>query len=338
MKLFVALSLVIACAALPACDEDTSFFGYEAGLGEAGETLDGALSTDTLSTDTLGADTRETELGRDDTGIADGVVVATADSATADTISPTVDTLDTTVDTISPDTTVDTISPDTTVDTISPDTTVDTLSPDTTVDTTVDTLSPDTTVDTTVDTLSPDTTVDTTVDSSSPPPGLSEPCQNGSGWTLFRFHYDAWSTSPRIDVWDASCSYSYVINSACNARTVYPGFGEVDTTSEGYPILTTSEYLRVRFSVAGLSFSQAAVYVKARSYATASSTYYRVWSPLYGDQVGGPVDNDWVYDWYGVDWSDYLYPSDSPSLTAIQIYAGQGSAKLAVSAVELCVE
>lgn len=168
--------------------------------------------------------------------------------------------------------------------------------------------------------------------------GLTVPCKQGPGWTLFRFHYGGGGTSPSIDVWDASCSYSYTPNSACNVYAVYPGFGTVSYTSQGYPILTTSEYLRVRFSVAGLSFSKAAVYVQARSYATASSTYFQVWSPLYGGLVAGPVDNDWVYDWYGLDWTGYLQPTDKPSLTAIQIYADKGSGKLAVKAVELCVQ
>lgn len=178
----------------------------------------------------------------------------------------------------------------------------------------------------------------------SPPPdtynptGLPVPCKQGPGWTLFRFHYGGGGTSPSIDVWDASCSYSYAPGSACNVYAVYPGFGSVSYTSQGYPILTTSEYLRVRFSVSGLSFTKAAVYIQARSYATAASTYYRVWSPLYGDKTGGPVDNDWIYDWYGLDWSGYLTPNDPASLTAIQIYAGQGSGQLAVQAVELCVQ
>jgi hypothetical protein len=170
------------------------------------------------------------------------------------------------------------------------------------------------------------------------PTGLKTPCQQGPGWTLFRFHYSGGGTSPTIDVWDATCSYSYASSSACNVYAVYPGFGSVSYTSQGFPILTTSEYLRVRFSVAGLSFSKAAVYLKARSYATSSSTYYRIWSPLHGDLAGGPVDNDWVYDWYAMDWTGYLKPTDSPPLTAIQIYAYQGSGQLAVEAVELCVQ
>ena len=168
--------------------------------------------------------------------------------------------------------------------------------------------------------------------------GLTVPCQSGPGYTLFRFHYGGSSQSPTIDVWSATCSYSYAPSSACNVYAVYPGFGSVSYTSEGYPILTTSEYLRVRFSVAGLSFNSAAVYVAARSYSTSASTDFQVWSPIYGGLVTGPVDNDWIYDWYGLDWTGYLDPSDPPALTAIQIYADQGSGELAVKAVELCVQ
>jgi hypothetical protein len=169
------------------------------------------------------------------------------------------------------------------------------------------------------------------------PTGLSVPCQNGAGWTLFRFHWSSNSTSARIDVWDASCSYSLASNSACNVRTVYPGFGELDFTSAGDPIVTSSEYIRVRFSAAGLNFSEATVHVQGRSYSTSGSTYFDVWSPLYGTREGGPVDVDFTYDWYAVDWTGNLYPTDDPGLTAIQIYGGRGSGKLAVRSVEMCV-
>ena len=61
------------------------------------------------------------------------------------------------------------------------------------------------------------------------------------------------------------------------------------------------------------------MYVQARSYSTSASTNIRVWSPIYGDQAMGPVDNDFTYDWYGTDWTDFLDPGDSPGLTTIQI-------------------
>ncbi len=94
----------------------------------------------------------------------------------------------------------------------------------------------------------------------------------------------------------------------------------------------------MRFSVNGLSFTKATLYLQARSYATSSSTQFKVWSPLHGSRYGGPVDNDWIYDWYGLDWTGYLLPTDKPSLTAIQVYAYQGSGKLAVKGAELCVQ
>lgn len=166
--------------------------------------------------------------------------------------------------------------------------------------------------------------------------GLSVPCQNGSGFTLFRFHYSNSSTSARIDVWDANCSYSFAQGSACNVYEICPGFCDPDTTSDGYPIFDGSDYLRVRFNANGLNFGQATLYVQARSYATSSSSNFEVWSPLYGSQFGGPVDNDFVYDWHEVDWTGYLYPSDDPGLTAIQLYGSPG--RVAVKAVELCVE
>lgn len=168
------------------------------------------------------------------------------------------------------------------------------------------------------------------------PPGLSEPCEAGPGWSLFRFHYDPnYGQNPDVEVWDATCSYSYAPQSACRIDAI----GSVGTAAGGYAIaLGGSDYLRVRFSVSGLSFTQAAVYIKGRSLSTTASTQFEVWSPLYGSAYGGPVDNDFVYDWYGVDWSSYLDPSDDPALTAIQIYPYLGSGSLGIAAVELCVQ
>jgi hypothetical protein len=101
---------------------------------------------------------------------------------------------------------------------------------------------------------------------------------------------------------------------------------------------TSYPYLRVRYDVSGLSFSSATLWVQARSYATSASTNIRAWSPIHGETAYGPVDVDFTYDWYGIDWSAYLTPSDPPALTAVQIYAYLGSGSLAVHAAELCVE
>ncbi|MCZ7686001.1 MAG: hypothetical protein M5U28_47475 [Sandaracinaceae bacterium] len=167
-----------------------------------------------------------------------------------------------------------------------------------------------------------------------PPPGLSTPCASGPGWTLFRFHYDG-STSPSIDVWDATCSYSYAPSSACNVVAV----GSTSLVMSGTALgLDGSDYIRVRFSVTGLSFTSAAVYVQARSYSTSASTNIRVWSPLYGERAMGPVDNDWVYDWYGMDWSDKLYPTDSRASRRSRSTRTSAPGSLAVRAVELCVD
>ena len=81
---------------------------------------------------------------------------------------------------------------------------------------------------------------------------------------------------------------------------------------------------------------QASLHVKVRAINGSSS--FRAWSPLYGETLGGPVDGDFVVDWYAVDWSDFLSPTDSPSLTAVQLYAAQSSSRIAVESMELCVQ
>lgn len=196
------------------------------------------------------------------------------------------------------------------------------------------------TADTTADTLADggDTSTDTSPADTGPQPpsGLSTRCSNGPGWTLFKFHWTHNSgPSPRIDVWDATCNYSFAAGSACNVQDIRnPGFNSSRRQPKAI-LLTTSEYLRVRFSVDGLNFSKADVYAQARSYDTTSSTKFRVSSPLYGSKKSPLVDNDFTYDWYRVDWNGYLKPSDDPDLTAIEIYGTGGT--VAVHAVEVCI-
>lgn len=173
-----------------------------------------------------------------------------------------------------------------------------------------------------------------------PPAGLSEPCAQGEGWTVWRFSYSDWSTSAQIEVWDASCDYSLAPGSSCNVREVTSGFGDISRTSDGYPIVTTSsDYIRIRYSVEGLQFDAAEVHLQGRSYSTSASTDFRLWSPIYGDAEGGPVSQSFEYEWHSLDWSDYLHPTDDPGLTAIETYAAQGgSSQLAVQSMELCVK
>ena len=170
-------------------------------------------------------------------------------------------------------------------------------------------------------------------DVSQPPNGLSVPCQNGPGWTLFRFHYQN-STTASIDVWDASCSYSLSASSQCLVEDV----GSLEIVAGGTAVnLNGSDVIRIRYSVATIAFTQATVYVQARSFSTSASTNIELWSPIYGSAFGGPVDQDFVYDWYAIAWSNFLSPADLPGLTAIEIAPSGGSANLAVRAVELCL-
>lgn len=173
----------------------------------------------------------------------------------------------------------------------------------------------------------------------SPPAGLSEPCENGDGWTLFRFHYELNPGSPTIEVWDADCTYS-VGDQTCQIQQVTSGFGDMPTTSDGYPIVnTSSNFIRIRFSVEALTFTSVSAHVRARSYSSSSSTDMRLVTQLHGDVTAGPVSQAFSYDWYDIDFTDYLHPDDDPGLTAIDVLAAQGgSSEMAVRAMEVCVE
>jgi hypothetical protein len=150
---------------------------------------------------------------------------------------------------------------------------------------------------------------------------------------LFRFDYQN-STTASIDVWDASCTYSLSPSSQCRVEDV----GSLEIVAGGTAVnLDGSDVIRIRYSVAGIAFTEATVYVQARSFSTSASTNIELWSPLYGSAFGGPVDQDFVYDWYAIDWSNFLSPADLPGLTAIEIAPSGGSGNLAVRAVELCV-
>ena len=166
-------------------------------------------------------------------------------------------------------------------------------------------------------------------------PGLDVPCQNGPGWALFRFHYPgSGGTAPAIDVWDATCSYSQSASSTCVAHAVQSTSLVHSNTAI---LIDGSNELQVRFSVQGLSFTGAAVYVRARSYSTNASTRIRAASVLHGEGLMGPVDQDFTFDWYGMDWSTNLLPTDAPLGTALRVYAYQGSGALAIMSVEVCL-
>lgn len=163
------------------------------------------------------------------------------------------------------------------------------------------------------------------------------PCEQGPGFAVWRFRYDDGSTSPRVDAWSASCDYRAGSDCAIDDGCEGDGPCDVGRTVTGAVALDAeTEFLRIRFSVAGLEFSEAWVHTQARSLAIAASTTFEVWSPLRGGVQDGPVDNDFVYDWYETAWTEQLQPEDAPADTEIRVRPVKGGA-LGVQAMELCV-
>ncbi|MCA9544603.1 MAG: hypothetical protein KC613_09435 [Myxococcales bacterium] len=167
------------------------------------------------------------------------------------------------------------------------------------------------------------------------PPGRT-PCDLwGEGWVLWAFHYDAGSRSPRIDTWDATCEYGFQ-NQACSVYDICRGgIGcEVPRLNDGAVHLSASNYyLQIRFSVAGLAFNRAALFVEARG--TRGSGRFNALQPGLGggfqvEQVDGQA-----YRWYGMDWSELISPADDPGLTAVRIEPDNST--VAVRSVALCV-
>lgn len=159
-------------------------------------------------------------------------------------------------------------------------------------------------------------------------------CANGQGESIFRFHFaSASGADPQIDVWRASCAYSSESDSEC---TITSTGAPTALNPEGI-LLDADDALAVRYSVVGLSFSRATIYIRARSDSALSTTGIRVESPIWGDTTVSPIANGPDYQWYSVDWTGYLTPGDDPSVTAMWIRAWMGSQALAIQSVELCV-
>ena len=176
-----------------------------------------------------------------------------------------------------------------------------------------------------------------------PPVGITDvPCEQGPGSTLFRMHWFGGSHSADIDVWEANCEYSIGPGSACNALPICRGAVgcEVGVTNDGYALVLDgrNQYLQIRFDVTGLFFQRSTLYIQARSLSPGAGTNVEFWSPLYGGVEAGPIDQDFEYDWYALDWSDFLSPGDDPGLTAVRITPSGGAAVLGLHAVELCLE
>lgn len=174
----------------------------------------------------------------------------------------------------------------------------------------------------------------------SPPDGLSEPCKNGDGWTLLRFHYVQTVGTITVEVWDAPCSYSYG-DETCGIEEVSPAFDDMPTNSDDFPIVNAgTRYISTRFSVEGLDFDSVTGHFRGRTYWDTYKTDVRFRSQLHGDATTGPVDNNSTqYNWYELDFSDHLFPDDEPDETSIDVLAASGGAtELVFRAMEVCAQ
>lgn len=160
----------------------------------------------------------------------------------------------------------------------------------------------------------------------------STPCQTGPGWTLWRLSWEPNSAGyANVDAWDNGCEYS-LANQACSLSGEphdYANFGP------GVVFNSSTDYFRVRFSVQGLSFSNATLYLDA--HADGGGIPHGMFSsPIYGTYDLVPSVPISQHKTYTIDWTPYLSPSDAPSLTAVTLESMPIG--LAASFMELCVE
>ena len=162
--------------------------------------------------------------------------------------------------------------------------------------------------------------------------GITTACTFGAGQALWRLTFPAnMGGYATVEEWDNGCDYS-LADQACSLSGEphnYANFGP------GILFNSSSDYFRVRFSAAGLSFTQATLYITA--HADGSGIPNAVLeSPIYGSLAFAPTVPISTHRTYAVDWSDFLSPSDSPSLTAVTLRSNPTG--LAVSEIQLCVE
>lgn len=162
--------------------------------------------------------------------------------------------------------------------------------------------------------------------------GSTTPCQSGPGWTLWRLSWGSNSAGyATVDAWDNGCAYS-LANQACSLS------GEPHDDANwgpGVVFNSSTDYFRVRFSVQGLSFTSATVYLSAHA---DGSGIPNAWlqSPLHGDIAFAPMVPISQHQNYAVDWSQHLFPTDDPNLTAVTLRSQPSG--FAVSFMELCVQ
>jgi hypothetical protein len=164
---------------------------------------------------------------------------------------------------------------------------------------------------------------------------VGPPCMWGSGWTAWRFHYDANDgTNAILDV------YSLPDNSNWEAVPAFPTQFD-DGLHGGGLSLGSGNWILIRYSVAGLTqINGATLTVYGRSYDVSASGSYDAWAPLYGDDAA-PTDslsNAWPYSSDSIDFTGSVHVGDDPNLTGIRLYSGPSSNSLIVNTVELCID
>ncbi len=153
----------------------------------------------------------------------------------------------------------------------------------------------------------------------------------GEGYALWRLSWSSNTGYATVDAWDNGCAYS-LADQACSLS------GEPHDDANwgpGVVFNSSTDYFRVRFSAQGLSFSTATLYISAHAELSGIPNGL-LESPIYGSLMFAPTVPISQHRHYAVDWTNFLSPSDSPSLTAVRLRSIPTG--LAVSKLELCVE
>jgi hypothetical protein len=164
------------------------------------------------------------------------------------------------------------------------------------------------------------------------PDAAGPPCTNGPGRALWRLSWPAGQGGyARVDAWGAACAYS-LADPACSLSGEphnYASFGP------GIVFNSTTDYFRVRYSVAGLGFTAATLYLAAHADGSGLPRL-QVQSQLHGEYLFQPTVPISTHRLYTLDWTPYLAPGDAPSLTAVTLRPMPTG--VAVSQLELCVQ
>ncbi|MBK9033121.1 MAG: hypothetical protein IPL61_17935 [Myxococcales bacterium] len=175
-------------------------------------------------------------------------------------------------------------------------------------------------------------TTDAPVTDAAPLDASAPPCSNGPGRTVWRLSWPSGQGGyARVDAWAAACAYS-LADAACSLSGEphnYASFGP------GVVFNSSTDYFRVRFSVAGLSFTTATLYLSAHADG-GGLPRLAVQSQLHGEYLFQPTVPISTHRLYAIDWSSYLAPTDAPSLTAVTLRPMPVG--VAVSQLELCVQ